>query len=638
MRARIVAHLKERNRSERLVKNVETTSNIGTIHSFCYGLLDSYGSVIGLPPVRGILTGFELANGYEAAYAEWLEALDPQRLRSLLGSFSHRELKEMASHLFRERFVFRRAVALTENECPALTVLHESLEPLVANLEKSFNERGLYSFDDLENLALRILEESPDTAARLRGELKHLLVDEFQDTSLLQWKILKHLTGEETAKLFVVGDPKQSIYSFRHADVKLFLRVTSEIAASGGLLQELSANFRSEPGLLRAINGLSASFFSGAEVPFSAMRAGREETAPPERCPLLVRRYEGGGGKGELYRAEIREVVTAAREILERGEPPESLAILFRVSDRIPEYYQALSRARIPARCKRTTRLFDCYDVVDLGNYLKVVENPLDSFALAGFLRSSFVGLKERRLAEAMDAPGETLYEKLLPLDLPEVRWLFALIESGEFRAREALATLFAKTTYFPRQRDAVMEWLAPMAENEWTVSEAVAKLAAWESEESLFGIEEGGHGVNLMTVHAAKGLEYAHVFLVDNLRVHPKRSPALRLHPEFPVGLRYRVEGEPATSESYERLAERQAQGDLEESKRILYVALTRAEETLTLFLPGPDETVPRGTWAAMLEDALRIPKDPGPGPRHAIQRNDSVPVSVPGLSGPSK
>ena len=218
---------------------------------------------------------------------------------------------------------------------------------------------------------------------------------------------------------------------------------------------------------------------------------------------------------------------------------PGSIAILFRVADRIPAYFEALTAAGIPAFCKQTARLFECYDVVDLMSFLKAVEDPLDSFALAAFLRSPFVGFDYAKLWKAMESPGETLYEKLLGLPCPELGWFFALVESGEYQAEMVLGTLFAHTDLFSGTDRGRARVAFAAAGNGWTVSEAVRRLQAWEKEETLFTHEQGAHlgreGVHLMTVHGAKGLEFPHVFLVDNLRQMPRRSPPLGFIPISP-------------------------------------------------------------------------------------------------------
>jgi ATP-dependent exoDNAse (exonuclease V) beta subunit len=136
-------------------------------------------------------------------------------------------------------------------------------------------------------------------------------------------------------------------------------------------------------------------------------------------------------------------------------------------------------------------------------------------------------------------------------------------------------------------------------------LSEAILDLDGWEEESipvSLTSDPEKDR-VTLLTVHAAKGLEFSHVYLVDNLRQLPRRYPALRLEPGFPPGLRYRIDGESVSSPTYDFLLEKQAKEDLEESKRLLYVALTRAKETVTVTLPSPPTLSPKNSWAAWLE-----------------------------------
>lgn len=615
LKDRILKVLKEEETpSKELWENVESTPQIGTIHSFCYRLLDQFGTVVGLEPIDRILSPFEFATGFDRAYRFWLNDLGADRLRELLQFYPHAELRRTVKTLYQGRFFVRRSgLEISEinepREKSVWALLKEVLPPLFQSLESQFTKKGLYSFDDLENLALKILTDSPETLDRLQQEIKCLLVDEFQDTSRLQWEILQRIVGQERQKLFVVGDPKQSIYGFRNAEVSLFLNLTESMGSWGGENKELTANFRSDPTLLESINQISQNLFSDTKIPFQEMRSGKERIASTT-SPFRIRRYPYEKKGSNHVVLEIREATKVVRELVFEGAKPHEIALLFRVSDRIPDYYQAMLSQGIPAECRRSSPLFRSYDVIDLVAYLRALNTPWNDFHLTSFLRSAYVGFSYQELWEANRAPGEALFEKVR--NEKRLSWFFDLIESGEWRVKALLHALFRHSRHWPQQQEAFMALLSALSEDGLSLPKAVEALNSWESEDIAFEAKlsspSGEPGVKLMTVHASKGLEFPHVLIVDNLRTSPRKTPPVRFETGRLPGLRFRNGDDIVNSESYELLQTLQTEREDEESKRILYVALTRAERTLTLLLPrlnDPDDC-PKGTWASLLEGAL--------------------------------
>ncbi len=280
LRERILVRLEKEKAEPTVVEGVASTGLIGTIHGFCYGILNEFGSLLGLKSIEGIVSPFDQVTVFESSYRDWLDRLPSPRLEWLLQYFSSRELRSLVKEACSKRYRFQETLNHLSNETEDATILkafHEDIAPLLATLESSFQGKGLYTFDDLEHLALRILETSGEAKDRIRKRLRYVLVDEFQDTSRLQWRILEEVIGEEWQKLFVVGDPKQSIYGFRQADVRLFKRVADSIQVLGGELRELSINFRTTPELLSPINQVGHGLFASSPFGFSPMQSGKEE-------------------------------------------------------------------------------------------------------------------------------------------------------------------------------------------------------------------------------------------------------------------------------------------------------------------------------------------------------------------------
>jgi ATP-dependent helicase/nuclease subunit A len=596
LKDRILARLEE-NPEQR--KSVERSSRIGTIHSFCYRLLNQYGNHLTLPSIQGILSPFEFFAEFERGFRTWIEGLDPDALRRLLAEISHRELKTLVRVLYSNRFTLKKTIPLLTSDNVFLKELWEVSASLRNRLEENFLSRGVYSFDDLENYALEILEKD-DIREKLREDIRYLLVDEFQDTSPKQWDILSRLLDARREKLFVVGDPKQSIYRFRNADVKLFARVAKEV----GNALELTQNFRSSTALLHSINELSGPLFLNAEIPFKAMTAAcPEENSGKLECI----RYETGEKRSSFHKQEIAAVVERVKHhILQTGESPSEFALLFRVSDRMLEYAAALENQGIRVTTKKTGNLFDNYEVLYLSSFLFALANPLDDYRLAAFFRSPYIGLSHEELLKICNTPGESLFEKAMGSH-PKLNWFYELAERGETDLECCLEVLFTKSIHWPKSWEPCLEFLAPLLrQNRKTIFEACENIGTWQSEDMLYqSPEPGSEGVRLMTVHAAKGLEFSHVYLVDVLRQSPKRPQKLYCPSDEAPAI---LLGEP--SPSYQRLSELAQKEEQEEAKRVLYVALTRAKKTLTLFLPKDGHVIAKsgaGSWAQMLIDSLK-------------------------------
>jgi len=568
---------------EKTAGEVRFSPHLGTIHSFCYGILEHYGSVLNLKPIEKILSAFEFQNAFHHTFEDWLQTLDTDSLKFLLNTFTHLELFRATQSLFNQRTHFKDS--MEGKSCPeGVTKLWDTLSPFFKLLETQFISKGIYSFDDLETYALRILQQSEEISQLIRSRIRSVMVDEFQDTSRQQWKIIEHVVRGNPEKLFMVGDPLQSIYRFRNADVTLFLELEKKLGGS----VKLTTNFRTQGSLLSEINRIAQSLFQDSRVSFTPMVASRTENT---EAPFSLVHYHSG---------EVEAVVARVQAQLARGYLPEQISLLFRVSDRIPLYLNALEAAGIPADGKKTNKLFEMYDVIDIVHFLKVVHQPQDDFAFASFLRSPYGGFTAEGLWKLKSLPGKSLFEKLMTDPDQKLKWLCSIIDQKNSDTHEALCTLFRETRRFPFHGDALLAFLEPLTEDSNTLSDVLLKIDRWEKGDIVFQSESRGtRGVRLMTVHAAKGLEFPHVFLVDTLRQMPRKNPAILFGDTEPPALK--------GNEAYSMLKDRQEKEEWEETKRILYVALTRAKESLTIFVPKDAKAIPKSSWASFF-----CPKDP--------------------------
>lgn len=587
-----------------LVSEVERTRFIGTIHSFCYFLISEYGTLLGYPPIESILSDYQFQVALENSYRKWLYSLSRQSLAHLLSFVSRNQLKEVYTTLYNSRHTLSSFSKEISQEFP-LQIFYESALPSIIQLEQSFLSEGFYRFDDLEFLSAQLLKQQSPLRSRLQTQFKAVLIDEFQDTSQSQWDIFQLLLGSDYNKLFVVGDPKQSIYSFRHADVSLFFKVSQLVEQWDGLVAELNTNFRTQSTLIGDINRYSQTFFEKSPISFSAMKSGIERAGEA----ITVNVYNCAAEaekKVDKKELELQAVLQAVDNYLGQGNRPEDLALLFRMGDRIDVYTEALKAKGLQVECTQTLSLFAHYDVLNLNHYLKALSRPRDSFSLGAFLVSPWVGVTLSQLADITDDSSVFPFEEKVKNFLsPKLHWFFNLADKPRIYLREALFELFSNSTYFPEHSEAFYEWLKPLTEKNYTLHEALADLDLWKKEGILFKSKTGSASsgaIKLMTVHASKGLEFEHVFLVDSLRRSPTQLPTILTSPNEPPSMKYMEHGETIIPSQYIRLKELKEKMDGEESRRILYVALTRARETLSLFLPSEMKGVPKDSWASLL------------------------------------
>ena len=602
LRARVVGILKAENKPAPLVELVENSPLIGTLHSFCLQIVRQYGRFAGLKDFDSILTSFAFEVEFANAYSRWLTALPKEVLEAGLEYFGHRELKQIVRDGYHDREMLLLTLPEVDKDpTHPLAPIKKELRRFVIDLNVALLGRGLYSFDDLELQARRLLRDYPQVRGRIQREIRALLVDEFQDTSPNQWEILQYILGEEPGKLFIVGDPRQSIYGFRRAEPALFSQASNKISEKGGLALELTLNFRTAHGLLQEINRLSASdmkaFHEGDSGNFYAFRYACEE----------------GAKRAEMQKAEMALILKRVQELLAEGIEPHDIALLFRVGDRVTEFSAELQKLGIASICHRSGSVFENYEVLDLYHFLKTLNEPNDSFHLSAFLLGSYVKASGKERWELRQGePGtrrlgqveETLVTALKKSG--KHPWLMELLESEERNALKCLEILFANTQTFPVNHELFLILLQEL--QDLTVTEAAERMEIWKGAGLSYSSnpESSQSGISLMTVHAAKGLEFKHVLIADCLRSTPKNAGPLLLKKGIAPGVRYKVDGDTATSPTYTTIRDSRRQADDLESERILYVAMTRAKQSLSVFLPENVKEIPKGTWAEMIQKAL--------------------------------
>src|SRR4029079_5208932 len=444
------------------------------------------------------------------------------------------------------------------------------------------------------------------------ARFRSILVDEFQDTNRLQTEIVDLLRTPET-ELFFVGDEFQSIYGFRHADVQVFRERREAVEQP----LSLTLNYRSRPEVLAAVNELFGSHFGGE---FQELAAAAEFPDPVFGHPveLLVTEKESYKDSGVHWRrGEARAVAQRVRELVDSGAAtPGEIVLLFAAGTDAGWYEDELRRAGLPTYRATGKGYFGQQQVVDLLMYLRLLQNRYDDTALLSVLASPLVGVSNAPLALlprfSSRRPLFTGLEHTLPPGLAErdERLMRAfrqrydrLVEAMPRLSLERLCeqivgehdyALAVFAQWDGRRRYANRRKLARLARSydelrgpdvEGFVRFVVEQEAVGARELEAVAEEEGADAVRLLTIHAAKGLEFKVVIVADagRDRVPPSPDEILAL-PDGRFGFRV---ADPVTAKrrgafDYEAVKEARQEAERAARVRRYYVAMTRAKERL--------------------------------------------------------
>ncbi len=297
------------------------------------------------------------------------------------------------------------------------------LATVIREVHQDLKRRGILTFNDLLRKCRDLLQENPDVVSKLRRSIDQLLVDEVQDTDPLQYDIVRSLAFGDAPRpnLFVVGDPKQTIYGFRRADLGAYADFIQEIKEDCGEVHALSVNFRSTPAILKEVERIVAPVMQeaqGLQPRFERLLCSQHKQNEKyddghdgrsveywnswARVAPSVREQNNLGPKTKAGRAREIEGAAIAKEIQalhEKGNYPySSFAILMKATTQQEVYLSALRNLGIPYLVEKDKQFFKRREVIDATSALTTILDPLDQVALVGWLRSSTVGLPDAAL------------------------------------------------------------------------------------------------------------------------------------------------------------------------------------------------------------------------------------------------
>ena len=506
---------------------------------------------------------------------------------------------------------------ITEYYAPQRKLLIEILRRFDRIYRDQKRAAGVLDFADLEEFAVRLLEDHQETRARLQRQFDHVLMDEFQDTNGQQARLIMLVRPPD--RFYAVGDINQSIFGFRHAEPQGFAQYRDQIARDGRHLVQLVDNFRSRAEILSAVETVT-----GGAVGI-------------EPRPLIA------GRKFEERKEYSVEVIAAsqtaieaqwvARRILELG--PElgldfkDVAVLVRNTEVIEEFTTAFDAAGIPYVVNRGKGFYDSRAVNDLTHLLRTIANPRDEVSLAVVLRSPLVEASEEALL-GLKTMGDNIGASLMRLegaagfepvgfDPVDHRKLCRFRDRlREWRLRRESVTFdrlllgAIDDCGYPGAAN-IDKFLAQAREAaaRMSLDEFVAELAqvrASHPREPDAPPEDSANAVKVMTVHSAKGLEFPVVFVAALHKGVEGNPPVVAFSRSTGLGARWR---NPAVRDEKDdlfqhRLREEWKQREREESNRLLYVAMTRAEQHLVLSFSATGRKP--ANWAATVVNTLAL------------------------------
>jgi ATP-dependent helicase/nuclease subunit A len=527
--------------------------------------------------------------------------------------------------------------------------LHGRLVRALAGVARLYDrrkaERGVLDFLDLLVKARDALRDHAGVREWFRGRFRFLVIDEFQDTDPLQVEVARLLAGDRPGALVVVGDAKQSIYRFRRAEVRLFRELTR--GAPPGAVLHLVQNFRSRPAILRFVNRVFAELVQASD---EADQPPYEAISPPpglsEEPAVVALRFPAGPNAGgeELLEAEasalaaflaavargsetVRDPVTGAARPSRAGD----VLVLARRLTRVAALEEALEAASLRFTVEGGKSFFDRQEVHEALAVLRAIDDPSDRIDLVAALRSSFFGVSDRDIV-AYSLSGGPLWAGAIDEERPGGPALapaMALLEQLHRVRRHASVPAVLERLY---EATRVLAALTGSRRGEAQIAN-LEKVAALAREASSLGaltlrgfarlLEDRIQNareepdlpstrpgdpdtVRVLSIHKAKGLEAPVVALYDTDDRGYSPITTVPLWEEGRIAIGFRDRCQPP---DWDALVKREEKKGWAESRRLLYVACTRARDLLVVPRPPVDADV--GAFWKDLVDRLPAATD---------------------------
>jgi ATP-dependent helicase/nuclease subunit A len=598
-----------------------------------------------------------------AEVLEWAQSLadtDPSRLEEFL------RLKKCPLHLgripeigkeelrtFKEKTLPELAASAVDRRTARFRAM---IFDVLERFDQEYRERkkaaGSLDFSDLEHRTIQLLQANPEVRNRIRAQFRQIMLDEFQDINNQQAELIRLIRGEDV--FFAVGDINQSIYGFRHARPEIFEGYRTEIRNSGKHSAELLDNFRSRNEILRCVETLLnlASGIDPRELVAGSSFAHKAEPSI-EILKILGRDSDeaAGADKDDAAGKEARWIahrILSLRGTLQlgadgktRGADFSDFTILCRNSDSMKPILDALDRAAIPYVCGRRQSFLLSRACLDITALLHTIANPRDGISLVTVLRSPLAGISDEALLRIRLLAGSVLgglnllaydSKKLADFVPADARRLERFIHNLQrWRAEyqvvpvdlvilRALSHCGFQWTPGTVVGDNIESFLH-LARTRGGERGLVDFLHEIESLQNAVSLEsdlsdaDQGNCVQVMTAHAAKGLEFPIAIIAAMDKGTQRNSAPATFTPDFGLGLKWKdpfgKPGNDGLEDSWQLCNARHFRDrEKQEAHRLLYVAMTRAEEHLILsYSRGRNKP---SNWAKIVDTVFQLDSAP--------------------------
>ncbi len=567
---------------ERLERYTDVRSMwVCTIHSMCVKILRLYAGKCGLDENFSIYSEQERNAVVKQAFRECGYQDEEGLLKSVRFHITNAKMLGLKPDEYKKKYSYERNI--------------EAAAKVYARYETHLRQNNALDFDDLLSEALSLLARDRDAREYLAGRFRYIHVDEFQDTNEVQFKIIRLLSSVH-GNLFVVGDDDQSIYGWRGAKIENILNF--EQSFPNAKLYKLQRNYRSTASILSLAN---------ASIANNHQRRGKQLWTAAEEGERPVC-YEADEEAGEaLYCARI--IAEASRN----GKKLSDFAVLMRINALTRAYEQEFTKYGINYKVFGGFKFFERKEIKDILAYLRLIANPYDDEALQRIINVPKRGIGDRTmqlLQDYADAEELSLYDAVTDcrqLPLSQGMWE-KLLEFGSFIKELVISSQEASVSDLTREliaRSGMREQYADDSDesvtkranidefqnsvDEFVRMNADATLSDYLQQITLYSDTDemdDGNYVSIATIHSVKGLEFDTVFLVG---LEENIMPTSR------------AVGDPVA---------------LEEERRLMYVAITRAKRMLYLtrsksrYLYGRREPTVRSRFLDELKGELDIPE----------------------------
>ena len=518
------------------------------------------------------------------------------------------------------------------------------LQEFYACLSARKQENNVLFNDDLDLLAIEYLQKNEALRQKYQERYKYIMVDEFQDTNERQRQLIYLLCGnklDNTNNLFIVGDVKQSIYRFRHADVSVFNKVKEDIAQNAGQNLGMKTNFRSTQSIVESCNTAFCQLMDLPEEEICLEHHEGANTGGAKVCLLQVpykSKDDDLGAKEDKWQKEAEAIAAYLQQELPKVEPQlkpgASKAILLRAMTHCEILRQTLQSYGINCVVVKGKGFYEQQEVLDILNLLAALHNRYASLELAGALRSNYFGLDDATLTQLFwqtdkDKPLWDVLQAVdsgeLQLNLPPEQQALAMHAAERLTSLRQAAALMALPELFAQLWDELKpEFVLSQQENGQSKLANVKKLrrlaqqycqtkqaslAEWlqnvkdlraSSSKEPAATVQADDALQIMTIHNSKGLEFDFVILPQLDKSVHGDTASIKYLPgkegeQGLLGIKVPdKEMQLQNSGVYELAKARDSELEEEESRRLLYVAMTRAQKQLLMVGTVAEEKLP--------------------------------------------